>query len=119
MWFSSKPPAAPWWLRLAPQTVPSVCHRYAAYFWWLYGSVNWYNSEKTDNVKTNEGIQRSKVYRFQQLTRSPILALSCWVNARSVALDLCPHPWPIPYLWDIPCYLLVNRHRTQHNSPLC
>jgi hypothetical protein len=52
-------------------------------------------------------------------TRSPILALSYWVNARSVALELFPHPWPIPCLLDIPCYLLVNLHQTQHNSPLC
>jgi hypothetical protein len=46
-------------------------------------------------------------YKFKIVgTRSPNLTLSYWVNPRSVALDLFPHPWPIPCILDIPCFLL-------------
>jgi hypothetical protein len=33
----------------------------------FYGFVDWYISERTDNVKANEGIGRLKIYRLQQL----------------------------------------------------
>jgi hypothetical protein len=33
----------------------------------LQGFVDWYVSERTVNIKANEGIWRLKVYRLQQL----------------------------------------------------
>jgi hypothetical protein len=34
---------------------------------YLYGFIDWYISEKANNIKVNEGIWRWKVYKLQQL----------------------------------------------------
>jgi hypothetical protein len=58
-------------LQPARQIVPPVCHRCGTYFSWLVRLRRLEKLWRTDDLKSNEGIWRLKIYRLQNLRSGP------------------------------------------------